>query len=302
VLVVEDAPEPARLMQVLLEEAHYRTERAQDGAEALSRMARSQADLVITDLVMPGMNGLELVEELRRLHPTVPVILVTAHGSGAVAAEALRRGAASYVPKAVLHDELVRTVDSVLAVALERRERDRVLRQMTSMHLHFRLENDQRLVVPLVNFLQRAAGTVAHQVGETQVTQLGMALQEALLNSMHHGNLEVSSETRKPDRREWERTIAERLANPRYSERRVHFDFRLEDGAVTCVIRDEGPGFDVETVPDPTDPGNLLKVSGRGLFLIGAFMDSVQHNELGNEITMVKNLNPRRARSAAGRA
>ena len=54
------------------------------------------------------------------------------------------------------------------------------------------------------------------------------------------------------------------------------------------VIRDEGPGFDVTTLPDPTDPENLLKPSGRGLLLIRTFMDEATHNATGNEITLVR--------------
>ena len=54
------------------------------------------------------------------------------------------------------------------------------------------------------------------------------------------------------------------------------------------IIRDQGPGFDVASIPDPTDPENLAKVSGRGLLLINAFMDEVRHNKQGNEITMIK--------------
>jgi anti-sigma regulatory factor (Ser/Thr protein kinase) len=54
------------------------------------------------------------------------------------------------------------------------------------------------------------------------------------------------------------------------------------------VVRDEGPGFDPTSLPDPTDPINLERVSGRGLLLIQTFMDHVEHNETGNQITMIK--------------
>ena len=54
------------------------------------------------------------------------------------------------------------------------------------------------------------------------------------------------------------------------------------------VVRDEGNGFDPSQLPDPTDPANLERVSGRGLLLIQTFMDQVEHNERGNEITMRK--------------
>ena len=58
--------------------------------------------------------------------------------------------------------------------------------------------------------------------------------------------------------------------------------------SATFVISDEGPGFDAAALRDPTDPENLEKAGGRGLLLINAFMDEVRHNDMGNEITMVK--------------
>ena len=62
--------------------------------------------------------------------------------------------------------------------------------------------------------------------------------------------------------------------------------------------RDEGPGFDPATVPDPTDPANLEKASGRGLLLIRAYMDEVIHNRTGNQVTLVKR---REASASLGR-
>jgi anti-sigma regulatory factor (Ser/Thr protein kinase) len=62
----------------------------------------------------------------------------------------------------------------------------------------------------------------------------------------------------------------------------------MDATAAVFVIRDEGPGFDVATVPDPTDPENFTKPSGRGLLLIRTFMDEVKHNAAGNEITLVR--------------
>ncbi len=66
----------------------------------------------------------------------------------------------------------------------------------------------------------------------------------------------------------------------------------LTRDSATFVIRDEGNGFDPATLPDPTDPANLGKVSGRGLLLIQTFMDRVEHNAKGNQITMIKYRTP----------
>src|SRR4051812_29926040 len=106
ILVVEDSPTQAEAIRFMLEEAGHTVEVAPQGREALARMERGVPDLVATDLDMPVMNGLQLVEAVRRQYPTVPVILMTAHGSEEIAALALRKGAASYVPKTYLEMDL----------------------------------------------------------------------------------------------------------------------------------------------------------------------------------------------------
>jgi anti-sigma regulatory factor (Ser/Thr protein kinase) len=71
-----------------------------------------------------------------------------------------------------------------------------------------------------------------------------------------------------------------------YVDRRVSVTSRETPGEAVFVIGDEGPGFDTSQLPDPTDPANLEKRSGRGLLLIRAFMSDVRYNGRGNEVTL----------------
>ena len=100
VLVVDDSAVDRRLAGGLLEkESGLTVIYASDGTEALVKLDTENPDLVVTDLQMPKMNGLELVGAIRHQYPLVPVILMTAHGSEEIAIAALEQGAASYVPK-----------------------------------------------------------------------------------------------------------------------------------------------------------------------------------------------------------
>ena len=81
---------------------------------------------------------------------------------------------------------------------------------------------------------------------------------------------------------------AERQKQKPYCDRRVYVLAKDVPEGSTYVIRDEGPGFDPRKLPDPLDPENFEKVSGRGLLLIRTFMDDVRHNSKGNEITLFK--------------
>lgn len=290
VLVVEDSPDQARLISGLLQSAGFEAETAASGEEAIETMAVAAPDLVVTDLILPGQSGLDVVEEVKRRFPLVPVILMTAFGSSEIAARALESGAASYVPKRRLHDELVPTVKDTLAVAHTRRVQARMLRSLVRSEYRFVLENDVDLIPPLAAFVQEEIRTRADRLDETDLMQVGVAFHEALVNAMHHGNLEVGSEIRETGVEYYREAVEQRLTEHPYCDRRVHLTLQLSWNEMVCKIRDEGPGFDPTEVPDPTDPENLERVSGRGLYLIWTFMDRVQHNATGNEITFVKHI------------
>ncbi len=113
---------------------------------------------------------------------------------------------------------------------------------------------------------------VAGEAGfdEDEQHRIGMAVRECMVNAVVHGN--------------------------RYNRnKQVHVIAEAGDGRFTIRITDQGEGFEIEGVPDPLDDNNLLRHSGRGLFLMGAFMDDVKVRKAGSsgtEVTLVKNLAP----------
>ena len=100
VLVVDDNPVDRHLAGALLaKRPEMKVLFAENGRDALALLEERCPDLVLTDLHMPEMDGLELVVEVRKNFPLVPIILMTAFGSEEIAIQALQKGAASYVPK-----------------------------------------------------------------------------------------------------------------------------------------------------------------------------------------------------------
>ena len=287
ILVVEDSRTQAMQIQLLLEEAGIEVSHSNHGGEALDALKVSLPDVVLTDLDMPVMNGLELVEAVRRDYPTVPVVLMTALGSEEIAVQALQKGAASYIPKRILQEELISTLENVISVARASQQEKRVLGCLVEADFHFELANDVGLVPALIEYLQ-ASIVRMHHCDRTELMRVGIALHEALLNAIQHGNLEVSSELRQDDESHFTELAAARRTQSPYRERRVRVSARLSPMEAIFVVQDEGPGFNVAVLPDPTDPTNLERIGGRGLMLIRTFMDAVEHNESGNRITMTK--------------
>ncbi|MBI4250980.1 MAG: sigma-54-dependent Fis family transcriptional regulator [Candidatus Tectomicrobia bacterium] len=106
ILVVDDEERVRTLLARLLGEEGYHVASAASAEEALHELEGGSHDVVLTDLMMPGMSGLELLEEIRRGHPETSVILVTAHGTVDSAVEAMRKGAFHYVCKPFKLDEV----------------------------------------------------------------------------------------------------------------------------------------------------------------------------------------------------
>jgi len=288
ILVVDDSAVERRVVGGLLStNPEWNVEYAGDGAEALERCRVHEPDLVLTDFHMPSMNGLQLLNKLRQQHSNVPVILATGDGSEELAVTALQQGAASYVPKTLMARDLGRVIDTVLSASRDRRRSDAVLTSLVQQRLRFSFPNDRRLVGSAVNALQDYASRFGIFTDRERI-RVGVALEEALLNAIIHGNLEVSSKLRDAEDGSFDRLIALRVDKAPFCTRRVSVKADFTPTEARFVIRDQGRGFDVSKLPDPTDPVNIARAHGRGVLLIRTFMDEVHYNPKGNQVTMVK--------------
>lgn len=288
VLVVDDSPVDRRLAGRLIEklgdiELFY----APDGKAALDQVAAHFPDLVVTDMQMPELDGFGLVEALKHQYPLIPVVLMTAAGSEAIAAQALLAGAASYVPKSALADDLADVCQRVLAMSHARRSQARLTSRIIRSTTDYELENERELLLSLSSQLHLQF-TALRLCPESEALRIGIALEEALLNAFYHGNLECPSHLREADGNQYEQLAAKRGGESPYRERRIHVTVSLSPTEALWTIRDEGPGFDVRALPDPTDPEYLERPHGRGLLLMRTFMSEVAYNDRGNEVRMVK--------------
>jgi two-component system, NtrC family, response regulator AtoC len=114
VLLVDDDRAVAKVLGALLSQAGLTVHTVHSGAEALGLLRRMPIDVVVSDVRMPGMSGLELLTEVTRLCPEVPVVLMTAHGTVPMAVEAMRAGAADFVLKPFDRQEILFTLHKAL--------------------------------------------------------------------------------------------------------------------------------------------------------------------------------------------
>jgi DNA-binding NtrC family response regulator len=122
ILIIDDEPSIADALKIILEDKGYDVLVMMTGHRGIEQTSACQVDLTITDLQLPDMSGLDVLSAIRERDPESPVIIITAHGSREVDAEAARRGAFAVLPKPFLPAEVL---DQVKAALMNRRTSNR---------------------------------------------------------------------------------------------------------------------------------------------------------------------------------
>lgn len=260
----------------------------EQGLEILSHLP---CDLLIVSPAHCFEGATILIRRARDLDPEFPVIILSDRADETCGIARLCLHSQAYVCKNEINEILVEEVEGVLRHERARQLALNLLRRRISHRQEFAVENDTKFVPALVEQLLDAVGVVCTDSAARM--KMGIALEEALLNAMIHGNLEVSSELRHRDDDSFQTLIAARQRNPLYGDRKVTVGVDVSSERVQFTIADEGPGFNVEGLPDPTREDRIVVPTGRGIMMMRTLMDDVSYNSEGNKVTLTMWLSPR---------
>jgi DNA-binding NtrC family response regulator len=184
VLVVDDDPEMRRLLGDVLTEEGHAVQAAASGPEALGRLT-DQIDLVITDLHLPAMKGLELMHQVKQRRPEVAVIIITAFGSIESAIEAMKQGAYDYLPKPFKLDELALVAQKALRESALRREVTRLREELSRDYRFGSLIGKSKAMQAIFNLVR----TVADASSNVLITGESGTGKELVAKAIHYNSL-----------------------------------------------------------------------------------------------------------------
>ena len=258
ILIIDDHDDLASALDEVLTHSGHNVRVVTNRDEALALDDLIGFDLLITDLdLLPGdpvsTNGAAAL-----CPEALPATATGEH------IKAFKLGAANFRRDGFDEDELKGLVATVLDYKIRFVDKKELVKGLHE-HIAFELPSALSLMHVVLEYLIKRVEKLG--VCKPEQSNLFVALDEAFVNAVKHGN--------KFDAHKLVRITAD-----------------VSNAEAKFTIEDEGEGFDVNTIPDPLDPDNLFKASGRGVLFIYNIMDEVKYNERGNRLTMVKKAPP----------
>jgi DNA-binding NtrC family response regulator len=133
ILIVDDEVNLRRSLSLILQRAGYQTATAESAQEALRTLESGPFNLVILDLKMPGTSGLDLLPQLVRAYPEMPIAMLTAHATLESAIEAIQKGACDYILKPINPMQMIARLETILASSDQAKRRREILGEMQNL-------------------------------------------------------------------------------------------------------------------------------------------------------------------------
>ena len=292
ILVVDDEDVIREVIAKKIESSlGYEAVEAANGREALAKILENPPDLIITDLRMPEMDGLELLNEIRSRHFTTPVIILTGYGSMEDAMQAIRLGASSFLRKPFDISEVIAMVENIFTVRRELADLREMSPFVRSQSFTVKIPNNYLYLGKVISYIYVVVRD-NWQMEPADLNDLKVALYEGLLNAFEHGNLQVNKATKErcllSGHNVYRKYLLEQMNLEANRSKTITVFANVDPIRAEVKVLDEGDGFDYSHVYEELDAESFLKTYGRGLFLIKSLMDEVSFNERGSMIRFLK--------------
>jgi DNA-binding response OmpR family regulator len=272
-LIVDDDPSIHELVQAMLAGTRWQPDSVSSGEEGLARLQTDSYDVLLADILMPGMDGLALLSQLRSRHPSIPVVMMTVRNTPDHVLGSLRREAAAYIGKPFTRDSLRATLENALSTSV-RNDDIKILSDnpnWISLQIRCQLATADRLT----QFVRE----LPSDLDPDQREQIATAFRELLMNAVEHGG----------------------HLDP---EKTVDLSYIRTARSIVYYIRDPGEGFSMDTLAhaavantadEPFRHVELrqkmgIRPGGFGLLMTKSFADELIYSAKGNEVILIKYL------------
>lgn len=289
VLVVEDDFASRSYLEVILKKEGHDFRSADNGKDGLEIFKEYNPELVLSDINMSQMNGLQLLEQIKRIKPDAIIIMLTAFNSEEYVVEAMKLGANNYLKKPVLKNNLVSLLRKYASIIQSRKSEKKIQGFVKKHSFQIVFKSNVEIIPSIVNYLVSEIEGVFPE--EVQL-DIKLGIGELLLNAVEHGNLEISflEKSNAIQNDMLQQLYYERLSDSDLRKRTVTIDFALNEEWCEWTITDEGDGFDPTSIPNPISEDGILRLHGRGIFICKFQFDKLEYLDIGNKVRATKKI------------
>lgn len=289
ILIIDDEDALRKMLRIALTERGYTVFEASNGVEGIEVFRNTSPGIVLTDVNMPEMNGIEMTRKIKEINEDSDIIIMTGFGTEDLVIDAIRAGASNYIKKPLQFTELFSILDSI-AFKREARKRYEVAKDVVEYEeKKIVMDNNMEKIWGVVN---QVFYNVSNSEGQVSIEGLKLGLYEIIVNAVEHGNLEISYDEKKKALHEnsYSDLLAERIKKANRSGKSVTVRSIFDRKKIEISVTDCGKGFDYSNLPDHSDPENILSAHGRGILLATVYYDIVEYKHPGNSVKLIKNL------------
>lgn len=261
---------------------------ARNAADGLDSFLSDKPDLVVCSVLLPGMSGLEFLNHIRSVGYNTPVIMLASHSSERLVIQSFRMGANDFLKKPVQDSQIIPIVERFANTAASDKQTPERYGDVLEGKVVYTF--DTEIDAPY-NIVRRLISEINPEFfDEGGIVNIELGLTELITNAIEHGNLNITFEekTLASETNTLIQLMQNRLMDERYQGRRVTVTYEYNNEECRWTIADEGDGFDVSIVPDPTKVENLESLHGRGIYFTRFFFDSLEYLGNGNTCVVVK--------------
>lgn len=295
ILIIDDSEALVSSVGTILKHNNYQVDFAYNGSDALRKIQTHAYDVVLCDIDMPGMSGLEFLEKIRKDEERLDVILMTGFLEPEYFIKAIRLGASDFISKPIEFQQLSKSISTVLEKNEARNSLDSFLNILSEIKLD--------VVINPLKFSQHSVNRICSKFLEQNiklppviVNELLICVDEMVYNAFIHGTLGLTVQQRQGSHAMLQETIASKLKLPQIAVKRIRFSIGIDQelNLIKISVEDDGDGFDYEGWRVTQNSDNLFSLDehGRGLAVLYHLADEVSFANGGRRVHITKKLSP----------
>ncbi|MFO7660100.1 MAG: response regulator [Candidatus Cloacimonadaceae bacterium] len=291
ILVVDDSISMVDGLVKILQVSGYDADPAYNGQDALRKLGVKEFDLILCDIEMPGLTGLDLLKHVRQDYDEIPFVLMTGFLEQEYFIRAIQLGASDFIRKPIDTEHLLYTIQLQINKKTEDSDVQKAITKFDKADVNFVINP---AMFDEVDFTKAFTIFFRNNLNlhSSLINELLLCIEEIIYNALIHGTLKLNLKERTLNHSQYKEVVKQKLQNPEIAQKRIHISLSVDLQAkiLSFTVEDEGDGFDFDFWLKKINTSQTIQLDeyGRGISIIYHLTDKLTFDKGGRRISIEK--------------